>query len=250
MKILLLIAAWQRRDVAVICYTGVARLQGHAALWGFDLEVCIITSNLLDYDLAKRFGFRVVQAPNKPLGAKMNAGVKEALASFDFSHLMQLGSDDLLAKPFFCRRLNGSPGIFEHLESKTPFFGLSELITYNTETGENKYSHIPTGFGAGRFIRRDIIEKTVSVLGYLWTPEKNKGLDFDSESNISKCYSFHEVRLKTVYNQGKALCVDLKSPVNIHSFEDIPGQALTREQEFNMKTMFPELEMVKIKQAV
>jgi len=241
MKILLLIAAWERRGTARICYQGVKRIVAEATTSGFEVRPVIVVSQQKDLDLASSFGFEASFAPNKPLGRKMNAGIRSALA-FKWDYLMQLGSDDLLAKGFFDPNgwIAQNP-ISSYLQKETPFFGCTELLIVNTNTGATKYHSTLSPFGAGRFIRRDVVESTIEKKGYLWEPERNHGLDFSSERMIMECHDMREVRIMPAHNHQMPMVLDIKDGDNIHPFDEIPGTDLTDAQREWMYNAFPEL---------
>lgn len=246
MKILLLIAAWQRRGTARICYRGVKRMVAEASASGFDIKPMVVISQSEDFDLATSFDFDCISAPNKPLGKKMNIGIQVALR-YSWQYLMQLGSDDLLAKGFFdWNGWIGQNSISSYLQKETPFFGCTELFVYNSKTGAAKYHNTLSPFGAGRFIRRDVVEKTVRQKGYLWEPERNYGLDFSSERMIMDCHDMRDVRIMPAHNHKFPMVLDIKDGENIHSFEEIPGQGVTDAQRKWMYEAFPELMALKL----
>lgn len=239
MKILLLIAAWQRRETARICYRGLIRSISEAYECGIRISPLVIVSQMEDEQMALSFGFETAQAPNSPLGQKMNMGLQIGLNS-KWDYLMQLGSDDLLAKGFF-GEWDGVNDIRSYLHKQTPFFGCTELFVYNAKTGAAKYHNTLSPFGAGRFIRRDVVEKTARQKGYLWEPERNYGLDFSSERMIMECHDMRDVRIMPVHNHELPMVLDMKDGENIHPFEEIQGTEVTDLQRKWMDEAFPEL---------
>lgn len=102
-------------------------------------------------DQCDRFGFRSVWSENFPVGRKHNNGLVEAL-KLDWDYLVNVGSDDLI-----------NPELFD-LYGNHEAQGLLKVHLYNTETGEAGVFKNNYPLGAGRMIRRDVVED----LGTMW----------------------------------------------------------------------------------
>lgn len=100
--------------------------------------------------LCNKYDIKWIYADNEPLGAKMNKGLEYCMG-LDFDYLMTLGSDDLIADKLL--------DIYEpYLEQGIELFGTDKVCF--TQKGEAKMVDFRlTIIGAGRFIKREILEK-------------------------------------------------------------------------------------------
>lgn len=101
--------------------------------------------------LCDRFGFHSVWSENFPVGRKHNNGLKKAM-ELDWDYFVNLGSDDLINSKLF------------DLYKDHPAQGLLNVHLYNTATGEAAVFKNGYPLGAGRMIRRDVMED----LGIQW----------------------------------------------------------------------------------
>lgn len=248
-RVLLLIAVWKRPGITDICYQGVRRLESIFLNHGMTLVPFIVHSEDIHADMARRYGFHGAHAENFPVGNKMNEGLAAAM-EMEWDYLLQLGSDDLLTDA-------AADLICKSIEAGISFFGFDQLYFVDALTKKMKLSKYDMVFGAGRCISREIIEEAallypvVQVKGevgpggsfrsgalhyvkkpngnqrkqgkkevYLWDAERNSGLDTSSEARIMKNAKKmpHIIRLPT---PG---VIDIKSHVNIHSFDALPGE--------------------------
>ena len=241
MKILALVPAYRRRHITRVCYAGLTRLLAQASEAGFSLAPLIIASEPEDAGLAESFGFDCVRSPNLPLGRKLNAGLSVALQS-EWDYLMTLGSDDLLAVGFFdASRWATLFSVPTYLRRRLPMFGLTEIAIYDSVTTRSKYYKTMASFGAGRFVRRDVIERTWNAIGFLWEPDRNRGLDFSSERMVTQACGFRNVRLMPVNNSSLPMVLDIKTNENIHTYDSLPGTPADDQQMGWIRQAFPEL---------
>jgi len=226
-KILLLIATHKRPEITRICFQGVERFAEEA----FKHGVFIVPHILLDKgDMGNianvlEFKFGATTSPvDIPLGQKMSDGL-QGVAHLEYDYLMQLGSDDLLSNSLIHYYL-------PELQKKQSLFGMTDLYVYDTQTGNAKFFRQKTGvFGAGRCIRWDIVR---AFDGRLWSDYKNSGLDMDSDDRIGSIG-----RIVRTIPVTRPQVVDIKSDVNIHSYEDIPGEVI--RDAVKLYDDFPEL---------
>jgi len=275
MKILTFIPAYKRRAITALCYGALRRAIQQAPEW-LDIQVLCVVSNEPDKRLAIEMGFDAYMAANKPLGRKFNAGLEYAFQTYSFDYLFQMNSDNILHLNFWKR--------FEpFLKQERPFFGCNHIGIYDSETGRLfKYLY---GTGCGiRFIRIDILHgaayqvlvdnpqaevgtgftihqgkvwipqgryrarygQPIGTRFQLWTLEKNRGLDFDSEKQIRFAFSGPEYRQRFPINESREpLIVDIKSAENIHpisEFEaDDMAQEVTGAERERILDCFPEI---------
>ena len=133
-----------------------------------------------------------------------------------FHYLMQLGSDDLL-----------STDILHYyrpeFERGTKLFGVDRLFVHDLSTGRNKYVYSECMIGAGRCIRWDIVE---GMMGRLWDDGLSKGLDNNSQRNVCEYAKTAPVVVPTRH----PVVLDVKSNVNIHSFDSLPGREFCEDK--------------------
>jgi glycosyltransferase involved in cell wall biosynthesis len=198
--ILILLPIWKREKITDICLSNLKRLQEKE-----NFQVLCVVSEQWAKIKAFEYGFKFIESENFPVGGKMNNGIKEALR-FDWDYLMNLGSDDIiderlfkLYKPF--------------IEQKRECFGVTKCTFIDSETKEVKrfdYKHL---IGAGRMIRRDIVERYFPLY-----PLKNKCLDDGSARNM------FGTQFTEIQETEDDLIVDIKSDQNIWSFDFFEGE--------------------------
>jgi hypothetical protein len=154
-------------------------------------------------------GFKFVEAPNDCLGTKMNIGIERAL-EYDFDYLMNLGSDDIITKDLF-------KAYEPYFKDKKPFFGSTRLTFLDSRSKEAKTFDYGVMIGAGRCIRRDVLESCAVVDGEVIMYDKiQAGLDMNSAKKFAK-WSMIEIKndYDTIY--------DIKSDVNIWAYDIMKG---------------------------
>jgi len=120
-------------------------------------------------------GSYVVSVPNKPFGAKKNAGAKFAM-SLEWDYMLELNSDSIV-----------NPILMEvykaYVDAGTLFFGLSNLYVVDYKTKETlfipEYNSGMT-FGAGRMIHRSLFSER------MWTDELNEGMDDNMRGKLEE----------------------------------------------------------------
>jgi len=252
-KILIYIAAWQRREITKLCYDGVERLQAYNPD-KYDIDCLVVYSDDLDGLLAKTYDFHTVHAPNLPLGRKFNIGLESAMG-MEFDYLMQLGSDDLLSN-------NALDLYYPELEKGTELIGIKDLAFVDSTTKQAKYFEYTKIIGGGRCIKKSVIEDCATKIAYrakcsfsspvfgahgkgaivylpvrlpatdrlferidepekfeLWADDINSGLDYNSERTMK-----YKRRTEAVISHTEPLLVDIKSETNIHGYEKFKGK--------------------------
>lgn len=205
MKIQIVIPLWKRPEVTQYCFDGLLKLIDESK---HEIKVLCVISEPEYIKTCEDYGFNWIAADNKPLGQKINNGVKAAL-NYEWDYLMMMNSDDIVKaklideyyQPFF--------------EKKDSFFGI-EKVTYvnfhTKEAREVKYNY--SVLGIGKCIRRDVVELAFKKLGELYRSELNKCLDDTMMDNLIKLKVFP----KMVQYDGM-LAMDFKSEVNIWPWE-------------------------------
>jgi hypothetical protein len=148
---------------------------------------------------------------NDAIGHKINLGVDFA-AYFDYDYIMNFGSDDLI-HPYIFNLYKDS------INGRIPVFGLNNVYFYNP--GEDpvlfSYYNTPSVVGAGRMIHRDVIDTVIREDGELYQGDLKRGMDTFSANRIAK----HKYPTVTIHAGEFPYLVDVKSDVNINSFEQI-----------------------------
>jgi hypothetical protein len=264
-KILITIAAWQRRDITRICYEGIKRLMAYNPA-KFDIKALVIYSDEADKELAEEYGFKTVYADNKPFGAKLNVGLAASL-SMDFDYKLGLGSDDLLDNKIL-------DIYYEYFIKNVGIIGVEDLALVDAPTKAAKIFSYGQMIGAGRAIKKTLLEKAATKYAYLakkgfvdmrigkvgkgaviflpdnfdneYLEQKNiipiiqlwdNDIDCGADSNSAKSLKmFNEdiVRIEA----KKPLVVDIKSEVNITAYESLKGPAIDIKELYQD---FPEL---------
>jgi hypothetical protein len=260
MKVTCLTAVYKRHEITEIFYKAFAQQQQLAALQGIELSLCVVASTEQDAKLARRYWHEPIMADNRPLGAKHNAGLAHAM-QYEFHYLMQLGSDDILCDSFF-----QLPTLHGALEGGLQVFGMNRLIFLDVSTWRAKHVQVLNPFGAGRFIRRDLLDRVVWCKLVRWndsysgkTFKVGKGQEqyvpvskvnpkihdvidntpvvklWDDDKQAGLDYN-SERRLISVLGMKEARCrqidiqdavIDLKGKENIHAYDKIQGEPLS-----------------------
>src|SRR5690554_2747550 len=161
MKTHVLTACWKRPEITRICFEGIKRL-------GLQATAAISEESYIP--MCEEYGINWVMVPNNPLGAKWNAGLKEAL-KHEWDYLLILGSDDLISNDLIDKYLS---------HDGWDMIGVKDFYIY--KDGKVKYFNYRTNrtVGAGRMIKRTAIK------GELWEPWRNKGLDGSCSRKMEK----------------------------------------------------------------
>ena len=201
MKVIILTPVWGRPDITQIWAMGLI------CFIPKDWRVlCILSAEDEQFNdnlkICQDSGFDFCIYENNPLGKKLNAGVEYAL-SYEWDYLMNLGSDDLV-----------HPGLLQvylpFFEKKMPFFGINRVFFYEKKTGKLAKS-VPYVWGAGRVIRRDLIEKLKNMGDFLYDSREWRGLDCNSMDRI-------QLKLNTKY---EVLDVDFPYLVDIKTDDSL-----------------------------
>ena len=217
MKILILITMYQRHGLTDAILRNLFVIRRH--LRGkIDIKVLVAGSEgNSSLNLVKKYGFLYTEQPNSPLGRKWNNALKIS-QRFDYTHLVILGSDDLINEETF------------HIYHKHQDYGIvsfNDLFIHSLGDGKTKYLNGYTDegkkvIGAGFMIRRDIIEKAQFNL---WANYLNKGLDGSMMKHLDMIPNV--ITRQMIGSADGAFLIDVKTDVNIHSYTQIGGIPVT-----------------------
>ena len=158
--------------------------------------------------ILEKYGIEYVLFENK-LGKKKNFSLQEAFKR-DWDYLLEMNSDDIIKDELIETYL-------ELMEQGVPFIGMGNFVFYNSETGESKectFKDSMTIFGIGRAYKREVIEDKK-----LWDDEADYGMDNHSERVLMKDKIYARI-----ITTEEPLAFDIKSQVNIWSYDKMPGK--------------------------
>lgn len=201
MKIACLAAIYNRVQVSEVFITGMRRL-------GIDIYACV-TDQESSY-LCNRLAVPYILENNFPIGRKLNKTIKFAL-THDWTHLMISGDDDVY--------LDDVLKIYkENKDEQAMGFRSLYFIQPSSESAmEFSYSHSrKSTIGAGRLLRREVVEKALEICGGLWEDKRNRSLDASMDQRLSAL----GVNPKVI-DLPRPCVIDIKSRQNIWSFESL-----------------------------
>lgn len=225
---LILIPVYQRPEVTLFCMDAMVQTCRDAQAYGWQLFPVYVTDEQWAVDACVNRGMDMdwVAFHNDGIGRKMNAGLAFHRYISGWDWLITLGSDDLMRPEMFASANYMAAEGFR-------FFGTNDCILYDWRTGEAKRHNSATQIiGAGRFVHRSLVAKCDYKL---WPDEAMSGLDGQSEARIEEWTGEYIQHMPSAH----PFIVDIKSDVNIHSYEDIPG---TKVREERLLKLFPVLE--------
>ena len=217
-RILYFAAIWQRQELTRLHFANLRRMIDYKPD-RFQITPHFAVSEDWAADLCREHDFSFTHAQNKPIGAKLNAGLKpRILEHFDF--LLTMGSDDFVEPTF----LDSFLPYFQSLDA----FGLNELHVLDALTGKQKRVIIGYCYGALRCIRWKYVQQAALIgegecQAYrgLWEPMRNQGLDFYSMEALKERTGVSIVPVKI-----KERLWDVKDGQNINSFRKVGGEEI------------------------
>jgi len=214
-SICILSAAWGRFDLTRLVLAQRQRVCEELASRGVDAGMLIVADDE-NLDIAREYGADTVEAPNKPLGGKWNAGLVHA-ADSGVDWIVWIGSDDWLHPAVF-------DPIFDRDESALPLI-LSghRLAIVDMATGRLQRIETPSPYGAipwildARLIRDARHRRNGERLGLI-EPAVSRGLD----GALIKALRRGRVNFDWRYdNPNDFRCVDFKTRANITPYEGL-----------------------------
>ena len=174
---------------------------------------------------------------NSFLGHKLNEGIRFA-KHFDYDYIMNFGSDNLIHPDLVDL-------YFPYMQNRVPFIGISSLYFYKKEEKPLFFSYYnaPYLVGAGRIIHKNAVSDVFINLGTLYDYQVKRGMDTHSAKKLIAC----GYQPYSLYNGEFPYIVDIKSEVNINSFEKISQSARVTEVNsniMNLEDIYPVLKLV------
>ncbi len=219
-KICLILPVWGRQQITRLCFQNIKRIVNFDPE-RFSISPFVIVSEDWVKELCSEFGFTWHETENKPLGRKMNEGLRQVIDD-DFDWLMGFGSDDFVEPDF----LDEYVQYFDSLKN----FGLNEVFLINETTGTQKRHNVGGRvFGALRCIHWDVL-KLASFDGErftgIWDDTQNRMLDMVSTDNI-----FMRTGSSTRPINIDTMLWDVKGSSNINRFENVEGERVRIPKE-------------------
>jgi hypothetical protein len=203
-KFLIATAAWQRPEVLKIFLDVNSKY--------CDI-LCVKSPNdksLTGFTNTEKITF--IDFPNKPLGKKLNKRIEWFLKHKEYTHIIFLGSDDIISQEIF--------DTINLYSKKYDLISWSDIYYYDLITSKTLYSVGYTNhrkgepLAPGRCVSRPLLEK----LGNLWSDDLEKFPDINAWQN----------KLSKVKNQVILSCkekngfiIDIKSKNNLNSFNKV-----------------------------
>lgn len=206
MKILLFLPVWKRPEITEICFMGINRLKKVGI---HQVSAFAVISEEEMIPLCKKYGIEYCFYKNYPLGEKKNYGLSQAM-KIDFDYLVEIGSDDLLKNDFLSL-----------YSWNLPVMKLADFIILDSETLKCKRlsGSIPK-YGTGRAIHKDVLKDLK-----LWPDKANRGLDNSSMMRLAVAGVTQQW-----FKSEEPLSIDIKSEVNIWSYESSGGHSYPLEK--------------------
>lgn len=209
MKVMIFLCAWKRPEITKACYKGIHRIKKTFAKNGVEADVFVTVSEDYHAELAEQNGFKWIMTDNSPVGQKHHNGLMAAMIE-DWDYIMQLGSDDLISDHYIdecCKELG------KHHVLGSNYYYFYDIA--NKEVASIMMKGNAPG-GAGRFVRRDIIQACIDRKGFFWQRHLNKGLDRSSWKAM--CWANKDLTWKTL-EFNEPILVDIKSKDSMNNYE-------------------------------
>lgn len=203
-KLLVYLAVWKRPEITELCFLGLNRLRKHP---GFDIEVLAVISEEEMIPLCERYNVNHTFHSNTPLGKKKNYGLSAA-RNFHFDYILEIGSDDLI--------LNELLDLYQVYIGVFDFFGVKDVAYIDSASGSCRRLQSNGTYGAGRMIRRDILEKTDFKL---WDENIDRALDNNSVYRLQRM----GIGYRHIQSGSFPMVIDVKSDINIWKFNHLVG---------------------------
>lgn len=161
----------------------------------------------------------LIYSSNEKLGKKHNDGIRYASTMFEYDYIMNFGSDDLIHADII-------DVYMPFMRMNVPLFGLKSVWFYEFKRPPLFFSYYNENHivGAGRMIHRSVIDRVIDKFNGLYEPNLLRGMDTMSANRIMEC----GIKQLIIPSGTFPYIVDIKSEVNINSFEKIRSSAKRR----------------------
>lgn len=224
MRIVILTCAWKRPEIFSLFVTAVNRLRQYKPKLYKIEAVCVISEDYFR-DVCTDNNIHYLHHPNKPVGAKWNAGVLYS-KQFKPDAIIALGSDDIISNKVL-------DVYYREYKKGGEFIGFKNMYKYDVITKKmvywKGYTHTARkgeSAGAGRFIHKNILKK---LKWSLWSNTLSRSLDYSFIQNLRKI-KYKNVVLSV--KKEKVMLCDINSPVSISGFQLYLGKEVNPEKVF------------------
>lgn len=228
MKLTILVPVWRRYETLKIFNSCIERLKEE-----YDIEVVAVGSEPGDRVICESLGYYYVEAPNNPLGGKLNFGLK-ACRSIPSDAVLMLGSDDILSSNLMLYYI-------QQLNKGFDFIGFLDCYFMNLESGDMIYWKGYRGqrsgepIGAWRCLSRNLLDK----LNWEAWDNQHHSVDYTMWNKLNGVKK-HIARCK-----DKFLLVDLKTSENVTKFRKFDNSEIVHTKTV-LKDYLPQQEINKI----
>ena len=228
MKFTILVPVWGRYDTLKLFNDCVIRLQEE-----YDINVVAVGSSEADKKVCESYGYHYTQAPNKPLGGKLNNGLK-VCKDLDSDAFIMLGSDDILSSNllnYYAQQINKGFDFVGFLDCYFYDLNSKNMIYWKGYRGQRSGEPI----GAWRCLSRGLLE---SLNWEAWD-NQHHSIDYTMWNKLKN------VKKHVTTSKNKFLIVDLKNEDNVTKFRKFDNSEIV-----HAKTIFnqylPKIETLKI----
>lgn len=168
-----------------------------------------------------------VRFAHTSLADKWNKIISSCLVLRDWTHLLILGDDDILATEVL--------GLYAAFQDH-PYVGHQSMYMVEPITGRAKKFVYPNliAIGSGRMLRRELVE----AIGDMFPPDVNEGLDIHADMKIFELYNKQLPKLLP----GTTM-TGIKSDINIWKYDQLAGDGCPVEEATSFFTS-KELELL------
>ena len=251
-NILIFTAFHQRPQISQLYWYGIERLKKN-----FNIKVLSIISDDSNKTLAEKYSDFIIETETKPLGKKLNSGLKKVL-ELDFDFMVQLGSDNLMTDRLMsvyqfyfnsgCQLFGAANTIlFDSISKQAQTFDFGNVWSGVNKTllekvcNTNKIQMLQSVAGAsfsypkGAFVNlpesigesyvKNGLAKFIKPEQKLWDDEKMQGLDRNSEVKFE---GIGITNFPVVTEDPEIICV--KSNENIWKYDFYNGSEYENEK--------------------
>jgi len=213
-------------------------MQRYKDQWGnHDVVVYAAGDEAVHRELAKEFGVVWCEAPNTPLGAKLNVA-STAIARDGCDYLINVGSDDILSPAMaemYLKMMEAGvryAGLY-NLDIVNPFW-CQAMRCWNNRRAERRYEPM----GPGRLVRGDVLN---DLKGMLWFPTRGKGLDWSMTQQLQ--FRSTDCSAPVMFGcDGDRWLADIKTWVNMWDYKHIQDYGVASTIPFATYTKLPDAE--------
>ena len=207
MRVAIVTTMWKRPEIFSVFATQCKYLKDKYG----NLELIVTGSEAhVSREQAERYGFTYIEHANKPLGRKQNQSAIRS-KDFDVDYIICLGSDDLITESLYERYLEYFSKGFDFIAPLDCYF-IDSVSKRSLYWAGYRGAWLGMTCGAGRALSKKLLKK----LG--WQPWFDDQYSDVLDTGMDKKLETIQHTRFTFY-LGKDYLIDIKSPVNMTTFE-------------------------------